>query len=251
MDTAPKNKTVLPVVDETVDEKCPIYDKYNTCLADVESGNYSPDIEYNKDGEIIINGIVAHIQDLELQKFVRTPSFKKWFGESRIVFPDTLEPIPVFHGIEEDGIGSKSLYDNSIKNGPNLKPKATKEDYGGNHLREIIYFTSHVRDSIKWSIVAGNKKGRITSFPAFLRITKPETFERHKDLIRAFNNREWEKVMRSERDGVIQWSGLNYDTGPVENSDQFAVFGLDNVMWIPTTLLVEREKREDLSGENI
>jgi 8-oxo-dGTP pyrophosphatase MutT (NUDIX family) len=74
-----------------------------------------------------------------ISKITQAPAFKAWFGDSKVVYPDTGEPMPVFHG--------------STHEFEAFKLEAVNHD---NYWGQGLYFTTSAEDaSINYATVTG------------------------------------------------------------------------------------------------
>lgn len=161
----------------------------------------------NKNGKLLApNGKESELQNELYWKMVRTPSFKKWFGESKIIDKNG-EPLVVYHATVSK-IGIEGLQPQ--------KNEVTKED--APHQYETLYFTSEPKTGHYFAERKNkeNPEKSIRMFSCFLNIKNPILVRYHTELRDLFNKQK-ESTLKNKYDHI-------------ENSDDIKKSGYDGII---------------------
>lgn len=188
------------------------FEVWDTCFQEAEAGNFEPEIIRNEEGQILApNGEVSKLPNEDLVKVTRTPSFRDWFGESKVVDAQTGEPVLVYHGTAADV---------SVEEG--LDPKYSKG------LFKQLWFTSKRANAVTFGNVM-KEKNKTTVFSQFLSLRKPE-------IVKSFGGVNpnlyilWTNLMRkAEADGII-----------VEDRGTYIAFKPESVMHVLSDITQSR-----------
>ena len=218
-DKAPSNKT------ETHS-----FDLWQKCFAEIKDKkdeDFVPPIIKNKEGKILApNGEISKLPNEDLVKITRTAEFKAWFGDwvsdkensSKVVYPETGEPMVVYHGVTRDL--------------PNAESGLSPERFA------FTYFTSKFEHAFHWSYVLGNfetvrgfnnVKDHLV-FTCFLNLRNPIIIDREPDNELSYQI----KKGKIEYDSIIQNTNFRITSG--QNSDQFLAKDKEQIMHLPSDI---------------
>jgi hypothetical protein len=208
-------------IEEENDAERHSFEMWSKCFLEAESGNFSPEITRNEEGQILApNGEVSKLPNEDFVKVTRTPSFRKWFGESKVVDPQTGEPVLVYHG---------TAADISVEEG--LDPEHSKG------LFKQLWFTSKRANAVTFGDVMKEnrlgatfkEKDKTVVYSQFLSLRKPE-------IVKSFGGVNpnlymlWTNLMRkAEADGII-----------VEDRGTYSAFKPESVMHVPSDITQSR-----------
>jgi hypothetical protein len=150
--------------------------------------------KFNNGGSVLLapNGKASKLNP-EQYKLVRTPAFKKWFGDwenepensSKVIDKETKEPMICFHGTENKFNVFKI------------------SEYG--QLGKGIYFSNYYNEAKQYSELNNSKKAKVIS--VFLNIKNPKyttNYElKNSELFSGQSNEVYERLIDLKYDGLI------------------------------------------------
>ncbi len=207
----------------------------------------------NSDGRLLAsNGKESKLPNELYWKIVRTPSFKKWFGDwqdnpkfaSKVVDSETNEPLVVYHGTP------------NIVGVEGIKPKRSSGLIFFTAYPEIAkHFAGTHRESFQEEQETDFLNKNDIYFSTFLNIKNPISVERHEEIIAMFDDdllsykkklykkyplinlaRSTKDLLELGHDGIIQDTEIDIsdkDTSSFEGN-QFVVFSPDQIFYMPS-----------------